>query len=152
MGVVVGVPFEMEGEQVRDHEVAVPGVLGQRALVAVVLELAAQEAVVLDVVGAGERPPGREVVQQQERQVFPWLTIETRLYRFLLKHGGDGYHAAEQAGVGLDHPGEAAAFTGYFYGAAGYGTVLLRMHDALRETTPGSVQAKIALPDDPFGL
>lgn len=45
----------------------------------------------------------------------------------------------------FEHGGEPAAFTGYFYGAAGYGLVLLRL-DAAQH----SEKHKIALPDDPF--
>ena len=44
------------------------------------------------------------------------------------------------------HGGEQAAFTGYFYGAAGYGLLLLRLDAATQNTFH-----KIALPDDPFG-
>jgi len=46
----------------------------------------------------------------------------------------------------FEHPGEPAAFTGYFYGAAGYGLLLLRLDAAERGTSH-----KILLPDDPFG-
>ncbi len=46
----------------------------------------------------------------------------------------------------FEHAGEPAAFTGYFYGAAGYGLLLLRLDAAERGTSH-----KILLPDDPFG-
>jgi len=45
----------------------------------------------------------------------------------------------------FEHAGDSAAFTGYFYGAAGYGLLLLRL-DAAEHRTSG----KITLPDDPF--
>ena len=38
-----------------------------------------------------------------------------------------------------------ASFTGYFYGAAGYGTLLLQHHRAVNDTFPA-----VRLPDDPF--
>ena len=46
----------------------------------------------------------------------------------------------------FEHGGEQAAFTGYFYGTAGYGLLFLRLATAQEETSP-----KIAFPDDPFG-
>lgn len=45
----------------------------------------------------------------------------------------------------FEHGGEPAAFTGYFYGAAGYGLMLLRLDAAQRDE-----RRKRALPDDPF--
>jgi rhamnogalacturonyl hydrolase YesR len=45
----------------------------------------------------------------------------------------------------LLHGGDLAAFTGYFYGAAGYGLLLLRLDAALQETP-----WQLRLPDDPF--
>lgn len=44
------------------------------------------------------------------------------------------------------HPGEPAEFTGYFYGAAGYGLLLLRFDAAERRR-----DWKFSLPDNPFG-
>lgn len=41
--------------------------------------------------------------------------------------------------------GEEAAFTGYFYGAAGYGLVLLHLDAAMRD-----LEKPVVLPDDPF--
>jgi lantibiotic modifying enzyme len=47
----------------------------------------------------------------------------------------------------FEHGGEPAAFTGYFYGAAGYGLLLLRLDAAERGEA-----YKSALPDDPFRI
>lgn len=45
----------------------------------------------------------------------------------------------------VPHPGEPSAYTGYFYGAAGYGLLLLRLDAALHDA-PWTLR----LPDDPF--
>ncbi len=61
----------MKQDQVAENVVAVPGMVRLAAFVLAVLILRAQQAVVLDVVGAGQLPPGKQGVQQQERQHDP---------------------------------------------------------------------------------
>lgn len=60
-------------------------------------------------------------------------------------HDADGLRWEAPRYDFFEHPGEPAAFTGYFYGAAGYGLLLLRLDAAER-----GASHKIPLPDDPF--
>ncbi len=46
----------------------------------------------------------------------------------------------------MEHAGEVAEFTGYFYGAAGHGLLLLQLDEAMRKE-----RNIIRLPDNPFG-
>jgi len=80
----------------------------------------------------------------------PRLALAKRLVDDLLEHavtGDAGIHWERPAYEFMPRAGETTAYTGYFYGAAGYGLLLLQLDAAttVRDWT-------FTLPDNPFGL
>jgi len=71
VGVVIRMALEMEEQQVRNLVVRVPRMARLHRLVAAVRQLAAQKAVVLDVVGLCQAVPADEMMDDQERHHLP---------------------------------------------------------------------------------
>jgi hypothetical protein len=68
---MIGVPLQMEQHEVAQNVVAVPRVMRLATFVAAPGITFAQQAVVLNVVGAGQLPVCEEIVNQQERNDLP---------------------------------------------------------------------------------
>ena len=65
--VVVGVSLKVEQDEIRGQVIGVPGMVRLATLISPVGLFSPQQPVVLDVIGAGQLPPGEGGLDQQER-------------------------------------------------------------------------------------
>ncbi len=71
ISVVIGVTLQLEQEQIGEQVVAVPGVFDIRTLVTAIVQLAAVQAVVFNVVDHFQQAEGKEALGSKEKHPHP---------------------------------------------------------------------------------